>query len=211
MLYSLILILNCLVSQSWAEQTAKPQTPQIESGHETTARDGSCLQPQVVEDYSHSSNVAKMTQKPPHLKGPKDSLASVIKALESSGIIKDEQSVIYASEQSSRMDNAGSQAERKHTIKEFTRPESLDDVDFWLKEQNFVNLKDCAYWAVRLDKATDIPKGALVLYRKRGGGPVSAIEISTPSGFWSDKPREHKTFRDPKNLEVIGVYVLPEL
>ena len=215
MLFTLTLVLNCLVHPANAAEFAKPPPvvdQQLESGIDATARDGNCLQPQVVDEYSSSSAVVKMTQKPPKTSGVKSSMSAVFQALDGAGMVKHHKVVnTFASEETAtKMDDTTPEATKNFGSSESPGSvPSLDRVDVWLKDNGFTNIKDCGYWNVRLDRAKDIPKGAVVLYRERNGGPVSAVEIATPSGFWSDKPRTQKTFRDPKNLEVAGVYVRP--
>jgi hypothetical protein len=174
-----------------------------------------CPAKDMIEGYSRSAEVVKMTQHPIKVNVPKKLSGKKLKATASQEhsmlFVRLQMKAAHLTVNASEEDDIAMPDDTMHSMAQLpARPGSLPaphepkDADPWLYNNGYVNLMNCAKYADALRDAKNVPKGAIVIY---AGGHEGKAEIKTPSGWYSDKPRSDSEFA--KDMKVLGIYVKP--
>lgn len=184
------------------------------SSVDARAANPACLSAQTVTQFSRMSAVNRLVREPKP-KGLKKglSLRAVRVALEKHGLVKSQEDLIEAAEVGGETDDLTAESDKAETPAKQVkagRPLNARDSSNWLESNGYVNLSDCPEWQTALKDPKKVPKGAVVVYRHpRNDKHPGHIEIKTPSGFWSDRPRNVQEYSP--GLEIVGVFVRPNI
>jgi hypothetical protein len=179
------------------------------------ASNPACVSDVSIRTYAQSSAVEKMTRHPVKVAAPHKpngqlatrkggySMLAVRLNLKANGLLiktSAEESDAYYHDD----DPDTPEAVKPAPPGTLQAPRDAKDAGPWLENQDFVNLLDCPEYATKMLNPKNLPKGAIIVY---AGGHSGLIEMKTPSGFWSDKPRSSEGFAP--GMKVLGVYVKP--
>lgn len=176
-----------------------------------------CPPQNMIDGYSRSAEVVKMTQHPIKVNVPKKLSGKKLKATASNEhsmlFVRLQMKAAHLTAEVSEEDNIAMPDDTTHSMAQLpVRPGTLPaphepkDAEPWLYNNGYVNLMNCKGSAEKYKDAANVPKGAIVIY---AGGHAGKAEIKTPSGWYSDKPRTDSGFA--KGMKVIGIYIKPTI